>query len=81
MEHQRTTDNVGDIWQWYDTEQVMVLDAVTGEARHFGEPYRTIGTLSDALEYVRNRRGWEDRMVIVHLNCIIAGRIVEEPEP
>lgn len=80
MEHQRTKDHMGNIYQWYDAERVMVLDVVTGKPERFAAVNNSIGTLEEALEYVNNYKGWESRFVIVRLQCIVAGKIVEGKE-
>jgi len=59
--------------QWCDTKLVMVVDSTTGKPEMFGDSAESlgkIGTLADASQYVKRRKGWEDRLVIVELNCI-----------
>lgn len=75
MEHQRTQDVSGAVWQWVDTVNAMVLDAVTGEPQRFGKNLQSVGTLQEAAEYVSKRPGWEDRMVIVKLETIRAFKV------
>lgn len=69
-EYQRTTNARGDIFQWTSAEACMVLDAVTGEPQRFGKHQNSVGYIEEALEYVKHRPGWEDRMVIVRLSAI-----------
>lgn len=75
MEYQRTKDGAGNIWQWYDAERVMVLDIVTGEPERFTNFLNSIGSMEDALAYVRKRVGWEDRLAIVRLQCVVAEEV------
>ena len=75
MEYQRTQDGAGTLWQWYDAERVMVLDVVTGKPERFANGNESIGTMEDALSYVKARIGWEQRLVIVRLQCVAAGKV------
>ena len=74
MEHFRTKDYAENIYQWCDAELCQILDRVTGEPERFIDG-NSIGTIQEARIYVENRNGWEDRMIIVKLNCITANRI------
>ena len=58
--------------QFCDTDLCMVVDTVTGEANRFGEGHNSIGTLSDALDYLEQHAGsgWDDRTVIVKMQCV-----------
>lgn len=60
--------------QFCDTELCIVLDTVTGKIeRAFGSHgQHAIGPLSEALEYLKNKKGWEDRTVIVKMQCVKA---------
>lgn len=53
----------------------MILDAVTGEPQQFGKHRNSIGPLDQALEYVRDYHGWEERFVIVKMQTIQAAKI------
>lgn len=59
-------------YQWEDTELCMFLDKVTGKPKRFGDDMNSMGTLDEALKYCKAWEGWEDRFVIVKLNCIAA---------
>lgn len=72
MEYARSTDYVERTWQWCDSQKAMVLDLVTGEPQRFGKGMNSIGTLEDAVEYASSRTGWENRMVVVKLDCVAA---------
>ncbi len=56
--------------QFCDTELCMVLDTVTGKPERAFEIGNSIGSFSEALEYLKNKKGWEDRTIIVKLNCV-----------
>jgi len=56
--------------QFCDTELVMVLDTVTGKPERFGEGRDSVGNLSDALDYLERKKGWESRTIIVNMQCI-----------
>lgn len=75
MEYQRTQDGAGNLWQWYDAERVIVIDTVTGKPERFAEGCNGIGTMEEALAYVKSRIGWEPRLVIVRLQCVAAGKL------
>lgn len=71
-EYLRTNTHSGGVYQWCDQELCIILDKVTGEFIRF-EGNNSICTLADALEYLKlYRKGWEDRTVIVKLDCIAA---------
>lgn len=75
MEHFRSENYAGDIYQWCDAELVMILDSVTGKPERFGDSMNSIGTLGEAKKFASERKGWEERMVIVRLCCISAHKI------
>lgn len=66
-------DNIGQIWQWSGNDLAMVVDRVTGEP--LSVEGSKIFTLGHALSIAMDRRGWEDRMVVVKLNCLTATKI------
>lgn len=63
MEHTRNLTH-----KFCDTKLVMIIDKLTGIPEKFGEPYCTIGTIEDALEFVKNEHG--NRNAILKLDCI-----------
>jgi hypothetical protein len=59
-------------YQWCDTERYMIVDQFTGPE------FTAAGyllTKEQALEIVRNRPGWEDRLFIVRVDAIAAFRL------
>jgi len=54
--------------QFCDTELVMVLDTVTGKPERFRNN-DSIGVFQDALDYIERKKGWENRTVIVKMQC------------
>jgi hypothetical protein len=61
-------------YQWHDLEVCMVWDQFHDQPERFynGGVY---GPLSAALEYVKAKRGWESRTVILKLPAIVASRL------
>lgn len=68
-EHQRTNG-----YQWFDGETCMVLDRFDEKPLRFhnGGIY---GPIEAALRYVAERRGWEDRTIILRLPCVQAASL------
>lgn len=65
-------------YQWYETkDKVMVIDTVTGKPQSFGMPRKVIGSMGDALEYVKGGGsfgvGITDRLLIVRLDAVTVG--------
>lgn len=57
--------------QFCDTELCMVLDVVTGKPARVFEGRNSIGRFDEALEFLKNKnQGWEDRTVIVKMQCV-----------
>jgi hypothetical protein len=48
----------------------MVLDTVTGKPERFGGD-NAVMTIKKAMEYLGAKKGWEDRTVLVRMNCIM----------
>jgi hypothetical protein len=74
MEHKRSTDGSGNVFQWCDADRAMVLDAVTGERQRM-EGGTSIGTFEMAMKLVESRRGWEERLVVVKLQAVVAFKV------
>lgn len=60
----------------YETQMVMVLDSVTGEPQRMRG--KSIARMKDAMQLIAARPGWEERLVIVKLDCVVAKR-AEQP--
>lgn len=75
MEYKRTVDGAGNVYQWYDADRAMVLDQVTGTPERFSECANSVGTIDEAISYVKRRIGWESRLVIVRLQCVVAADV------
>ena len=59
--------------QYCDTELCMVMDTVTGDKYRFAKDRKnnhTIGTVEQALDFVSNMTGWQDRTIIIKMQCI-----------
>lgn len=75
-EHKRVVNEYSkEVHQWVDAERCMVIDSVTGKPERFGTFHNSIGTFDDALEYVSKRSGWEERMIIIKMNCVVAYKV------
>ena len=61
--------------QFCDTELCMVLDVVTGDPMRAFKGSNSIGPFSEALELVKLMKGWENRTVIVKMQCVKAFEI------
>ena len=64
MEYTRTATH-----QFCDTDLCMVIDKITGELERFGGANAII-PFDEALEYLVDKKGWEDRTVIVKMKCV-----------
>jgi hypothetical protein len=71
MEYQRTQNGAGEVYQWVDSKTYVVIDIGSNPPRM----EKGFSILSDALEYVGKRTGWESRLVIVTLDSIRGYRI------
>ena len=49
------------------------MDTVTGDKYRFAKDRKnnhTIGTVEQALDFVSNMTGWQDRTIIIKMQCI-----------
>lgn len=60
--------------KWVGMQLCCILDKVTGEYERFGD-HNSIGSFDDALDYVTKRTGWEERLVIVPMDCVVGVRL------
>lgn len=75
-EYFRTSNYGGNKFQWVDSRLCMVLDTITGKPEKISG--QCIVPVIIASEYVRKyKKGWEDRTVIVFLDCIQGFKINE----
>lgn len=74
MEYQRTKNGVGDIFQWVDGQLCIIMDVATGNFSHL-EDGAIMGTQEQCLARVEQLMGWENRLVIVKLDCIRAFKV------
>ena len=69
MEYARA-ERYGKLYQLHDAELCMVLDTVTGQPERAFPSNSSIGTLEQALSFLKSYPS--DRRVIVRLSCIQA---------
>lgn len=74
MEYARTTNGIGEVFQWVDGTLHAVMDKVTGEL-HRLEGGDSIGTLSQCLDRVKESPAWEGRLIIIKIDCIRAFKV------
>jgi len=61
--------------QFCDIELCMVLDVVTGEPLRAFKGSNSIGPFSEAIEYLKSKMEWENRAIIVKIQCVKAFEI------
>ncbi len=62
-------------YQFCDTELCMILDVITGEPLRAFKGSNSIGPFSEALEYLKYETEWENRTIIVKMQCVKAFEI------
>lgn len=72
MQHMRTSDAAGRVYQWVDAQRCYIADLASGKHLPFGPRMHMLGTLEEALAHVAKYRGWEEFLVIVRVDCIAA---------
>jgi hypothetical protein len=74
VEHVRTKNGIGETFQWVDSALHAVMDTTTGEFYRL-EGGNSMGALSQCLDRVKQSPGWENRLVIVKIDCIRAFKV------
>jgi len=54
----------------YPTTLCQVRDIITDEVYRFGNANLAYGSEEEAVAYVESRKGWENRLLIVRVECL-----------